>query len=514
MLKAIIKVIDHPVAVDSFFYRLTNGGQAPGSLLYESQDAQAAYTGFSIGVYQPSLCISGKGTQFCYQALDERGECVLSQLEIPESATDLDVTASQITGTLIPDLSQTNLQARLSAVNHMQLVQALLLPIAVEPAYAHLPLGLFGGFAYDFIRQFEQVPRTERDDMQDDDYCFYLATRLFIVDYNTQQTFLISLIPVGSSDEAAQQDMTHMLKVMQPAQPIAFGSVRLGELVSDTDQATYLNHVEKLKKHIYLGDAFQVQYGRMLSAEFEGDAYKVYTTLKTLNPSPYMFYMRDHKGVLLGCSPELNIGVHKTKNGEREVALSPIAGTKPRGFRNGVICQEIDQRYAIALQTDAKELAEHVMLIDLVRNDIAAIAKTGTVLVTESFAVKKFSHVQHLVSRVVGMMKDNINALTAYLATMNMGTLTGAPKVKAMQLIAGYEKNEHGYFGGGFGFVTHDGQLETTIVIRSMRIKKGKVYLRAAAGIVADSVPESEWLETEMKMRACVRALEGAAKND
>lgn len=512
VLQAVIQTVDQAASVDKVFYTLTGGGSLPGSLLYESQDEFGAFTGFSLGIYQPSICLSGKGEHFCYEALDARGEQLLSHLTLPAKATPLKQTKAVRAGTLKPDVSQSHLDARLNASNHMDLLKALLVPLQVEPAYAHLPLGVFGGFAYDFIRQFESIPKAKQDIMQDDDYGFYLATRLFIVDHNAQKTHLISLVPDDSFD--AQADIAEMRAAIQATQAIQFQPVSVGELSSDTTQDDYCKMVEQLKARIFQGDAFQVVYGRMQSADFSGDAYRLYTILKTLNPSPYMFYMRDKHGALLGCSPELNISIKQEANSKREVVLTPIAGTKPRGFRGGVICPALDQRYAMALQTDQKELAEHTMLIDLARNDIAAIAKTGTTLVTDSFTVKKYSHVQHLVSRIAGELRKDVDPLTAYLATMNMGTLTGAPKVKAMQLIASAEENERGYFGGGFGFITHDGNMETTIIIRSMRIKGGKVYLRAGAGIVADSDPDSEYQETEAKMRACVRALEEAVKHD
>ena len=245
----------------------------------------------------------------------------------------------------------------------------------------------------------------------------------------------------------------------------------------------------------------------MRSADFSGDAFAVYQQLKAVNPSPYSFFMRDHQGVLLGCSPELALRVTGDDKKGRTVEIDPIAGTKPRGlFADGVDIHK-DSRYEIALKLDEKELAEHVMLIDLARNDIASIAKPGTTIVKRALFIEKYSHVQHLVSEVMGALREDIDALTAYIATMNMGTLTGAPKPMAQQIIAAHEANGRGYFGGGFGVITFSGEMETAIVIRSLRFKRGKVYARAAAGIVADSVPESEYEETLHKMRATLQVL-------
>lgn len=507
-LKAIINELNQIVAVDALFYALTNGGQQPGSILYESQDEFGHYTGFSIAVIESALKVSGKSDNFAFHALNNEGEALLTQLFLPAAAMNLQKTKQSLSGQLKADLSQAYLQDRLQASNHMQLIRAIQPQLDICSDYGEIPLGLFGGFAYDFIRQFEAVPNLSADVLQDVDYLFYLATRLFIVDHKQQKTYFVAL--TSAQNQCGQADLATMITLAKNTPTMRFAPVHLGKFISDTDEATYLANVENIKKHIEQGDAFQVVYGRMLSADFTGDAFKVYSTLKRLNTSPYMFYMRDEAGALLGCSPELCLGVSK-KAQKRTVTITPIAGTKPRGLLDSNICPELDRRYAIALQTDSKELAEHVMLIDLARNDIAAIAKTGTTLVQDAFIIKRFSHVQHLVSCVSGELRDDVDALTAYLATMNMGTLTGAPKVEAMKIITQFEQNERGFFGGAFGFLTHDGHLETTIIIRSMRIKDGKVFCRAGAGIVMDSIASSEWLETEAKMRACVKALEEAA---
>jgi anthranilate synthase component 1 len=367
-----------------------------------------------------------------------------------------------------------------------------------------LPIGLFGGFAYDMVRQFEVVPDSASDPLQDADYCFYLPSQLFIVDHPKNRTYFVSLLGEGA--------LTELVRLSALAMEVVIPPITLGPVTSDVSRDTFLSKVEVMKTHVFEGDVFQAQYGRLEQASFQGNPFLVYQKLKALNPSPYMFFSRDAEGVTLGCSPELAISVSFTKLGEREITITPIAGTKPRGFVDGKINPQLDERYGIALQTDTKELAEHVMLIDLARNDIAAIAKSGTTVVDESIVVKKYSHVQHLVSRVTGILRDDIDALTAYLATMNMGTLTGAPKVKAMQLIAMYEVSARAFYGGGIGFITYRGEMETAIVIRSMRIKKDTVFLRASAGIVADSVPASEYQETVNKLRACRRALEEAAK--
>jgi anthranilate synthase component I len=419
----------------------------------------------------------------------------------------------QVTGKLTPDLSKVYLEDRLSALNHMDILRTLLFEVDGEDAIKELPLGIHGGFGYDFVRQFETVPKLPQDSMSDVDYVFYLATRAFVVDHNIGKTYIVSVVPDQKFVAEAQGELSSLFNLLQQPFDFEYAPIQLGEFYSDTKEEDYLENVEKIKQRIFKGDAFQVQYGQLKTADFHGDSFHVYDSLKKLNPSPFMFYMRDQKGVLLGASPELSISVSfDEESKDRVIEITPIAGTKPRGRLAGKINKNIDQRYAMALQTDKKELAEHVMLIDLARNDVASIAKSGSTYVKESLTVKKFSHVQHLVSRVRGNLRDEYDAFTAYLATMNMGTLTGAPKPSALNIISEFEVNERGYYGGAFGFITHAGDMETAIVIRSMRIKDDKVYLRASAGIVADSIAEHEWQETEVKMRSCVVALEKAEK--
>ncbi len=190
--------------------------------------------------------------------------------------------------------------------------------------------------------------------------------------------------------------------------------------------------------------------------------------------------------------------------------IKPIAGTKPRGRVDGRIDADLDARFEVALKVDPKELAEHTMLIDLARNDVCSVSKPGTTQLLASFAVEKYSHVQHLVSHIRGELRDDLDAFDAYVATMNMGTLTGAPKPEAMRIIAELERSARGFFGGAVGFINAAGEMETTIVIRAMRVTDGRVYIRAGAGIVADSVPENEWDETERKAAACLQALKEA----
>jgi anthranilate synthase component 1 len=281
------------------------------------------------------------------------------------------------------------------------------------------------------------------------------------------------------------------------------------EIISGTDtvQSDYEQMVKTAKQHIIDGDVFQVVLSRTVTETCRDEGLDVYRRLRLLNPSPYMFYLNTAETVLLGASPELNLGVSGID--KRYVEIRPIAGTKPRGRVDGKIDTDMDARYEAELKLDRKELAEHMMLVDLARNDIARVAKAGSRVVSEMLITEKYESVMHLVSNVKGELRDDLDALSAYLATMNMGTLTGAPKIEAMKIIRQLENSKRGYYGGAVMYLTVDGQFNSCITIRSMQITDGVAYIRAGAGIVHDSIPTSEYDETNHKANSCLKAVRG-----
>ncbi|MHC4335920.1 MAG: anthranilate synthase component I family protein [Planctomycetota bacterium] len=276
---------------------------------------------------------------------------------------------------------------------------------------------------------------------------------------------------------------------------------------TDTSQDEYENMVKTAKKHILDGDIFQVVLSRTKTEPCPDEPLDVYKRLRELNPSPYMFYLNTPSTILMGSSPELNLRVSGTDT--RSVEIRPIAGTKPRGRVAGKIDPDTDFRYEAELKIDRKELAEHMMLVDLARNDIARVAQPGTRVVTELLIAEKYESVQHLVSNVKGALGTGLDALSAYLATMNMGTLTGAPKIEAMKIIRQLERTKRGYYGGAVMYLTVDGQFDSCITIRSLQVKDHTAYIRVGAGIVHDSVPKTEFEETEHKAGSCLRAIRG-----
>jgi anthranilate synthase component 1 len=267
-------------------------------------------------------------------------------------------------------------------------------------------------------------------------------------------------------------------------------------------KADYLKAVAVAKDYIAAGDVMQVQIGQRIEKPYADAPLSLYRALRTLNPSPYMYYYDFGEFHVVGASPEILVR-SEDRQGRRIVAIRPIAGTRRRGET-----PEQDAMLAAELAADPKERAEHLMLIDLARNDIGRIATTGSVKVTEQYVVEKYSHVQHLVSHVEGELKAGLGNLDVLRATFPAGTLSGAPKVRAMEIIDELEPVKRGIYGGAAGYLSFAGDMDLAIAIRTAVIKDKMLYAQAAAGIVADSVPESEWQETEIKARAVLRAAE------
>jgi anthranilate synthase component 1 len=267
--------------------------------------------------------------------------------------------------------------------------------------------------------------------------------------------------------------------------------------------------VERAKEYIAAGDCMQVVIGQRLKKRYTESPLSLYRALRSLNPSPYMYYYDMGDFHIVGASPEILVREERVPasaelpDGGRKVTIRPLAGTRPRGATPAD-----DARLEAELRADEKERAEHLMLIDLARNDIGRIARTGSVKVTEAFEVERYSHVMHIVSNVEGILKPGVGQLDVLRATFPAGTLSGAPKVRAMEIIDELEPVQRGIYGGACGYVSFAGDMDLAIAIRTGIVKDNTLYVQAAAGVVADSVPEMEWRETEHKARALIRAAE------
>jgi anthranilate synthase component 1 len=374
--------------------------------------------------------------------------------------------------------------------------------------------GLLGAISYDFIDQFEKLPANKKDLLGNPDYELYFADNIFLMDHEHGKGYVVVNVMITNGDREAaiteaQECFDYYYNLARFDAPKGQKHVDpLPPASTDTEQNEYEQMVGTAKQHILDGDIFQVVLSRTKMEPCPDEPLDVYRRLRELNPSPYMFYLNTDSTILLGSSPELNLKVSGTDT--RNVEIRPIAGTKPRGRVGKDIDADTDFRYEAELKLDRKELAEHMMLVDLARNDIARVAEPGSRVVTELLIAEKYASVQHLVSNVKGKLAKELDALNAYLATMNMGTLTGAPKIEAMKLIRLYEKTKRGYYGGAVMYLTVDGQFDSCITIRSLQIKDHIAYVRVGAGIVHDSVPKTEFEETEHKAKSCLRAVRGS----
>jgi anthranilate synthase component 1 len=268
-------------------------------------------------------------------------------------------------------------------------------------------------------------------------------------------------------------------------------------------KADLMRAVERAKDYIAAGDCMQVVLGQRLKKRYTESPLSLYRALRSLNPSPYMYFYDMGDFQIVGASPEILVREERLPDASRKVTIRPLAGTRPRGAT-----PEEDARLEAELKADEKERAEHLMLIDLARNDIGRIACTGSVKVTEAFAIERYSHVMHIVSNVEGILKPEVGQLDVLRATFPAGTLSGAPKVRAMEIIDELEPVQRGIYGGACGYVSFAGDMDVAIAIRTGIVKDQTLYVQAAAGVVADSVPEKEWAETEQKARALLRAAE------
>ncbi len=373
------------------------------------------------------------------------------------------------------------------------------------PGFPSFTGGLVGYFAYDYIGYAEPKAIRPVDDTEHfRDLDLMLFDKVIAFDHFRQKILLITQVSLDDPETGynkAEMDLDNLRKLLTEGLPKREPGGRLtGEVTSLFDRRRFCEMVEKGKKYIREGDIFQIVLSNRLSAPFEGSLLNVYRILRTINPSPYMFYFSGTDVEVAGASPETLV---KLDNGV--LHTFPLAGTRPRGKTPSE-----DLLLEAELLGDEKELAEHNMLVDLGRNDLGRISKFGTVKVEKLHQIQRFSHVMHIGSTVRGNIREDKDALDAISAVLPAGTLSGAPKVRACQLISELENNKRGIYGGAIGYIDFSGNMDTCIAIRIAWKKDGKVFIRSGAGIVADSVPEKEYEECLNKARAVLNALEQA----
>ena len=379
--------------------------------------------------------------------------------------------------------------------------------VALRPGLPRFCGGLAGYFGYDAVRYIEpKLANTWKSGGIDTPDILLLQTEeLAVIDNLSGRLYLIVYADPSQPEayfkgKKRLSELADKLRYSVTAPPVKRGPSYAVE--REFDKADYLKAVARSKEYIAAGDMMQVQIGQRLSKRYTESPLSLYRALRSLNPSPYMYFYDMGQFQIVGASPEILVRQERTPEGDK-VTIRPLAGTRPRGAT-----PEQDKALEAELSSDPKERAEHLMLIDLARNDIGRIAKTGSVKVTDAFVIERYSHVMHIVSNVEGLLKDGMSSLDVLRATFPAGTLTGAPKVRVMEIIDELEPVKRGIYGGACGYLSFAGDMDVAIAIRTGIIKDNTLYVQAAAGVVADSVPEMEWRETEHKARALIRAAE------
>ena len=503
-------------------------------VLLESADITTKASRTTVAVLEASArltCWGGTVTAEALDAVDGGGPgadglAALARLEagLAEHATDRRPGRLTLTlPTICDDDPTIEERERLTALST---IEPLRLLARAEVDHPHLPLEA-GAFAFDYLSTFESLPEVAQGANTCPDYLFYDARIILVVDHPTQEATL-----VGASVDAADlerrmealaaaidgiEDPADSADAAASAAADTFVEAPVGDVISSgspvlhavptVSDADFEAVVEEMRGYIADGDVYQVVPSRGFTIDCP-DALAAYHVLRHANPSPYMFYLAAPDFELFGASPESAL-LYSVRSGR--VAIRPIAGTRPRGLHpDGSVDHERDTRLELELRTDAKEVAEHVMLVDLARNDVARVSRPGTRSVQDLLRVDRYSRVMHLVSEVSGELAEDLDALDAFRASMTMGTLTGAPKLRAAELIRQAEGVRRGSYGGSVGYIRGDGELDTCIVIRSGFVSAGTALVQAGAGVVAASSPAAEAAETVHKARAVLEAVAAA----
>jgi len=377
--------------------------------------------------------------------------------------------------------------------------------VALPPGLPRFCGGLAGYFGYDTVRYIESrlAKHSLPDELGVPDIQLMLTEELAVIDNVAGKIYLIAYADPTKADsfDITQARLKELLACLSKpvSMPASLPSTKT-ELIRKFKADAFEKAVLKTKEYILAGDCMQVVIGQRISKPFTDSPLALYRALRSLNPSPYMYFYDFGDMQIVGSSPEILVRQEKRAD-EKIVTIRPLAGTRPRGSN-----PTEDERLAKELLADPKEIAEHVMLIDLARNDVGRIAKTGSVKVTDSMSIEKYSHVQHIVSSVEGHLLDNMSNMDVLRATFPAGTLSGAPKIRAMEIIDEMEIVKRGVYGGAVGYLSFSGDMDVAIAIRTGVIRAGMLHSQAGAGVVADSDPTAEWKETEAKARAVLTA--------
>jgi anthranilate synthase component 1 len=370
--------------------------------------------------------------------------------------------------------------------------------------------GAVGYFGYETVHLLEKIPKNKTDDIGLPEALFMLFDTVLVFDHLTHQIHIISNVFLDNKTDPLQVQYQEAIDKIEFLRKELENEVSVienhtstsTEIYSNLKKSDYYQAVSVAKNYINAGEIYQVVLSQKFHKEIDVDPFNIYRALRVINPSPYLYFVKVDDTCILGSSPELMVRVE-----DGTVEVRPIAGTRPRGKDEAE-----DQRYAEELRNDEKEIAEHIMLVDLGRNDVGRVSEYGSVEVTELMSIEKYSHVMHLVSNVRGKLKPKLCAIDALKACFPAGTVSGAPKIRAMEIIAELEPTKRGVYSGALGYLDFCGNLDTCIAIRTIITKGKESYFQAGAGIVADSIPEKEYLETVEKASALRAAIEFAER--
>ncbi|WP_080845818.1 anthranilate synthase component I [Cytobacillus gottheilii] len=367
-----------------------------------------------------------------------------------------------------------------------------LLPITDERSDLPFCGGAVGFAGYDAVRQYENLGQSGIDELELPDVHFLLYEEVVVFDHLEQKVYLAGY-PIINNQEKVSKSLTVLQdEILSEGAVSAYKETKLSSFSPSMTKTEYEKIVKKAKKYIEEGDIFQVVLSQRFTADFKGDPFSFYRDLRISNPSPYLYYLDYGPYSVAGASPESLVKVSGNK-----VLTNPIAGTRPRGKT-----EEEDMHLEKDLLTDEKELAEHMMLLDLGRNDIGRVAQFGSVKIDKNMQIERFKHVMHIVSEVSGTLKEDTTAFDALIACLPAGTVSGAPKVRAMEIINELETLKRGLYSGAVGYFSITGNMDFALAIRTVVLQNDKAYIQAGAGIVHDSIPENEYKETIHKLKA------------
>ena len=509
-----------------------DGSRPTNTVLLESADIASKQHLTTIAVLAAITQITCSGDSVTLKALDTTDGPQALKAVAQELSSAITHQSDTELVLYLPSVAEDSAEehARLRERSTMEPLRILTDQVVAHP---HLPL-VAGAVAFDYLGTYESLPSVADGANTCPDYLFFNARIILVVDHPTGSCQLvgasldaaqlsaqmdaleaaINALPAQAQQTASTQQAAAQATPAPSAQQTTQAPLAPAQAAEDTitayptmSDADFCELVAKMQQHIAIGDAYQVVPSRGFVIDCP-QPLQTYRYLHDADPSPYMFYIATDDFELFGASPESSL-LHSAKTGQ--VTIRPIAGTRPRGFApDGSIDHELDIRLELELRSDAKEVAEHVMLVDLARNDVARISAPGTRKVTQLLRVDRYSRVMHLVSEVTGQLASDLHPLDAFRASMTMGTLTGAPKLRAAELIRQYEGTRRGSYGGAVGYLRGDGELDTCIVIRSAFARGGKAIVQAGAGVVSDSVPQREADETAHKASNVLRAIAAA----